>query len=630
MVAAIATWVSNTAATLATNAGASAAVTATVKAVAYYGTQIAITTAASAALRAAQGTPDADAVKGSKKQPIPPRIRAYGYRKLGGYYLLWEAKNNYAYDVVYFAEGPCQGGPNEQVWSHDHVLLVNPSTGWVAGSPEYGGGSGDLIHVETRRGLPTETSYAAITAGIGSSVWPAAARGDGLSTLGADYHHAKQENLLDDFPQRDPSWSKTSHWSLIWDPRDPAQSRTDWTTWTGAHANIGLQILDFCCHPTGMAMDYETEIAPALEHWKGEFDICDEDVPLASGATEKRYWGSSFYAVPADPQEHLDRLLAACDGKLLKDQHGVWRLWVGKYRAPTVHLEDLDIAGHDLSGDAAAFDLANEIVPKFVDPEKNWTMVDTPEWRDQDEVDRIGGKVMSQPLALEACNSRTMARRIGKAVLRRNGSPLRGSITGRLSAAEALGQRWISADLPDLGLSGLVLEMEDGGKLAFSRAAVDLTVTQADPLAYDWTTAEEGETQVVGRVPVIPLEPPTIDGIEPVFESLGGTDGIRLAVEGTGPDRDDLTWFTRWRVAGTTSWSTEEITDDAAGPPFSGLTGFVSGESDLEVQLGFKTGQSAIQWSDIAEAGPYSINYRVTTSGAERVTTDGARRVMTG
>lgn len=597
MVAAAAAWVAGKVTAFVTGITTSLTAAKVVYAVTYYGTQIALTAGAAAALRAAQGTPDIDTVKGSKRQPIPPRIRAYGRRRLGGYYLLWEARENYAYDVVYLAEGPIEAV--EEIWSHDKVLNVAP-TGWVQGSPEYGGGNNDLIHVETRLGAPTETAYSAITAALGSSgVWTASHRGDGLATLGADYHHADKENLLDDFPNNEPVWAATGLWSPVWDPRDPAQDRTDPSTWTGAHANLALQILDFCLHPMGMAMDYETEIAPALEHWKGEADICDEAIALAAGGTEPRYWGSSYYAVPADPQEQLDRMLTACDGRLLKDQHGVSRLWVGKYRAPTVHLTDLDVAAHDLSGDAAAFDLANEIVPKFVDEAANWTLVPATAWTDADAVERLG-RTMSLDLPLEACNSRAMSRRVGKAVLRRHGAPLRGSVTGRLSAAEALGQRWISIDLPDLGLTGAVFELEDGGRLAFSRGAVDLTVSLADPTAYDWNAAtEEGATELVARPPATGLTPPEITGLTPVREGFGDAAGFRLEVEGEGPDREDLTWLVRWRVAGAGSWVVEEITDETAGAGFSGLTGFVTADAELEVQLGYQTGASGVQWSAI-------------------------------
>ena len=623
MAEAIATFVASAAASVAAEAGASATVVAVVEAVAYVATYVAVTVGVSAAVKAAQGTPDIETAKGSKKQPIPPRIRAYGRRKLGGYYTLWEAKESKAFDVVYICDGPIEAV--EQIWSHDHVLTVGP-TGFVAGSPEYGGGAGDLIHVESRLGAVPETAYAAIVAGV-PTLWGNACRGDGVASLGCDYRHAKKENLLADYPDNEPSWSITGRLSRIWDPRQPAQDRLNPATWPTAGANIGLQILDFCLHATGMAMDWATEIAPAIEHWKGEFDICDENIPLAAGGTEKRYWGSGYYAVPADPQEFLDKLLAACDGQLLKDQHGVWRLWVGKYRAPTVTLTDEDIADYDIEGDAQAFDAVNEIVPKYVSEPHNWTLVDAAGWRDQVAIDRIK-RTVSSDLALECCNSGPMARRIGKAVLRRQQSSFRAALVGKLSAANALGQRWIAADLPDLGLTGVVLEMTAAGRMAFSRGAVELSVVAADPTAWDWNAAtEEAGSVLVSRPPAVILAPPTISTVTGFFESVGGSDGVRLRVAGSGPDRTDLTWWVRWRPVGATSWVTEEITDDAPGAPFNGETGFVTADVPLDVQLAYETGRSGQQWSATTAAGPFSLEYRIAEDGVQRLTEDGVRRI---
>lgn len=587
----VAAWV----ATAATSAGASAGVASALQAVAYYGTQAAISYGLSAAAQAlSQNTPDSDAIQGSKKQPIPPRIRGGGRRKIGGYFVLWEALSNNAYDVIYLCEGPIEAV--EQIWSHDKVLALNGSN-YVIGSPEYGGGNSNLIHVEVRLGAATETVYPVISSAL-PGIWPSTCRGDGVASLGADYKHAKRENLLADFPNGEPDWAATLLLSPIWDPRNEASDRLVRATWGGTKANLGLLILDHCLHSLGMAMDFETEIAPALDHWMDEFDICDEDIPLAAGGTEKRYWGSYYTAIPADPQEALDKLLAACDGKLLKDQHGVYRLWVGKHRAPTVFLTDADIADYDIASDPAAFDACNEIIPKFVSEAENWSMIDTTAWRDEADILRRG-RSLSMDLALDCSHSGPMTRRVAKAVLRRQLSPLRGALMARLSAAEALGQRWVGVEMPDLGLPNAVIELETGGRIAFSRGGVDLSFTLADPEAYDWNAAvEEQSVDLVPRPPLVALDPPEITSLAPFEASLGTASGVRLAIVGSGPARDDLTWFYRWREGTTDSWNIGELADETAGSGFSGESGFVAAVAGLEVGLGYQTGAGVTVWSD--------------------------------
>lgn len=596
----VAAWIASKVVAIAANAGIhSLAAAQVIYTVAYYGSQVAITAAVAAGAQALQSTPDPETAKGSLKQAIPPRIRGYGRRRIGGSYMCWEAKDNYAYDVVAVHSGRIEA--IEEVWSHDAKLVVRPD-GWVEGGHGYGAGNNDLIHLEWRLGLPTETAYPAIVAALGGAgVWTEGHRGDHIASLGVDYHHAKKENLLADFPNGDPQWSVTARLSRIWDPRIEAQERENPDKPGAVHTasgNLALQILDFCCRLDGMAMDYETEIAPVIEHWMGEADICDEAIPLKGGGTEPRYWGSGYYALPDEPQNTLDKMLAACDGRLLKDEFGLWRLWVGKQRAPTVHLTDEDIADYDIQGDAAAFDAVNEIVPSFVSEAEKWTMVEAKPWTNAADV-ALRGRVLSQPLPLEWVNSRPLARRLAKRESIRQLADIRGVLVGKLSCVRAMGHRWISVDLSDLGLEAVTIEVLKGARTAFSRASVEIPFVLADPAADEWD-AETEEDSTGTPAPSPPAEdpdPPTITSVAPFFENLGGAEGVRLHIVGAGPDRSDLTWYVRWLTTGSTSWTMGEVTDETAGTGFSGDSGFVPADVSLDVQLGFQTATGSIIWS---------------------------------
>lgn len=587
MVTAVATWVATKAAAFATAAGVPAGVAKVVYVAAYYGTHVAISAAAGAAARSMAGTPDSETAKGSLKQAIPPRIKAYGRRRMGGSYMLWEARRNAAYDVVALPTGRAEA--IEQVWMHDHVVTLSP-TGWVQGSPDYGGGNNNLIHVAWRLGAATETAYPAIVAALGGEgVWTNDHRGDGIASLGCDYHHAKKENLLADYPNGDPLWSVTGRWTPVWDPRNPAQTRASDHNWT-ASGNLALQILDFCCSAEGMGLDYATQIAPALDHWKGEADICDEPIALKGGGTEPRYWGSGYYALPDEPQSALDKMLAACDGKLLADEFGVVRLWVGKVRAPTVWLTDEDIADYDVQCDAAAFDVVNELVPSFVSEAHGWTMKDAQSWRDEGDI-LLRGRALTAPLPLEWVNSASLARRIVKRELSRQLTPVRGTLIGRLSCARALGQRWVRLDLADLELSGAVAELETGGKVSFARAAVDMpfSLVADDVDAWDPETEEDGSGVPPPRPGAGELTTPSILGAEAFFVETGSGFGARLRLTLPSEDRPDLSWLTRWRKTGE-AWLQSDAQDMDTGAAVVLETGFVPASTTLEVQVAYVTG----------------------------------------
>lgn len=580
MPATIATWVTTAAVGALGGAGLTGNALSFAAAGIYGATYVGVTLGAAYASNALlTDTPDSASAQGSIRQPIPPRIEAYGEGKLPGQYMLWEAQENYAYDVVAFHSGLAEG--IDEIWSHDHILTIGPG-GWVIGSPEYGGGDDDLIHIETRLGLATETAYASIVTALGpSGVWTEDHRGDGIASMGADYHHGKKENLLEDFPNGDPSWSAVGRWKVIHDPR---------TDTYGAFSNAAVQILDLLTSPTGLAQDYATTVAPVLEHWLTEADICDEDVPLKAGGTVKRYESFVYRALSDDPVEALGKLLAACDGRLTMDENGCYRLWVGKYREPTVWLTEEDIHGYDVSGDPAPEDVVNELAPKFKSPEHKWNIVETDPWQDSTDP-AMRGKVETSPMELEAVTNNSQARRLAKREMSRLLSPIRGRLDGKLSAARAMGERWIGVDFPELGFDNAVVEIEDGGKTSLSGLTVTIPFVLADSNADAWNPAsEEGNGPQGGdRIVREALAIPEISDVEVFTDSIGETTGPRLRITASGPERADLTWSARWRVVGSASWVEGTFVDIDAGTPVLLETGFVAAD-DLEVEVAYTTG----------------------------------------
>lgn len=580
-------------------ASASAAASAIVFNAVYYGTHIAIAVGASMAVNSlASSGQRQEANTTTVRQTIPPRRRAYGRCRLGGPFALWESKGRWAYDVVTLQEGRSEA--IQHLWSHDHQVETILPNGQVVGvDGKYSGGGNDLIHVEWRLGLPTETAYPALVAALGSAgVWTANHRGDGVTSLGLNYQHGDLERFPRQYPNgASPEWSAVGLWTPVWDFRDEDQDQgdtddqsadpvTDWG-WT-ASSNLALQIFDHCRRSDGMAMDLERELLPALEHWKAEADICDEPIPLAGGGTEPRYHGSGVHDIPADPQDALDEMLAACDGRLLRDEHGVWRLWVGKVRTPTVWLDDTDVADFVIDTDAAAYDAVNEVVPTYVSEADNWSLVPAKRWIDAPDV-ALRGRKMGADLALPRVNAEGQARRITKRQVKMGLTPIRGTLTGLLSCTRAMGHRWIGLTLADAGLDEAVIEVQPGGKIAFSRLAVELPFALVpDGLdAWDPNSDEQpGETPA----PPIPSEPLTTPEI--ISASLIHEDsGIRLALTIDGPDREDLIWRVRWRLTGSSSWSPlEEVTDLDAGPTVELETGFVPGATGLDIEASYRTG----------------------------------------
>lgn len=591
MVQTIALWAVKAAAPALVGAGVTGKALFYASAAIYGATAVGVTVGLAYASQALIDTPSPESAQGSMKQSIPPRIVAYGRGKLPGFYMLWEAQKSHAFDVVALHHG--QAEAIEQVWSHDHRLqfVGGGASGWVQGGHGYGGGNSDLIHVQTRLGLPTETAYPAIVAALGGAgVWTDNHRGDGIASLGANYRHGKKENLLADYPNGDPSWSAVGRWKPIWDPRNDT---------TSASSNTGLQILDLLTSPDGLGQDYETTVAPLIDHWKAQLDICDEAIPQRGGGTAPRYESFVYRALSDDPVECLNKLLDACDGRLLMDENGCWKFWAGKYQPPTVFLTEEDIHGYEVAGDASTEDVVNELVPSFKSEEHGWNMVETDPWRDSADAG-MRGRVETQPFALEAVNRNSQVRRLAKREMSRLLSSIRGTLQCKLSAARAMGERWVGVDFPELGFDNVVIEVEDGAVTSLQSLMVSVPFVLADPLADQWNAAtEEGPGPEQGERLVQPdLEAPVITAVETFADSTGEGTGARLRITTTGPDREDLSWAARWRVTGSASWVEGTFVDI---DPSSGVlleTGFVAAE-DLDVQTAYTTGGGSLSpWSD--------------------------------
>lgn len=72
--------------------------------------------------------------------------------------------------------------------------------------------------------------------------------------------------------------------------------------------------------------------------------VCDEDVDLADGGTEKRYTVNGAFSTGESPQGILNKMLAACSGSLVY-VGGKWTLNVGEYRSPAIELTEDEIVG---------------------------------------------------------------------------------------------------------------------------------------------------------------------------------------------------------------------------------------------------------------------------------------------
>jgi len=140
----------------------------------------------------------------------------------------------------------------------------------------------------------------------------------------------------------------------------------------------------------------------------------------------------------------------------------------------------------------------------------------------------------------------------------------------------------------------------------------------ANPDIDDWNPAiDEGDPATVGdRVAAEPLDDPEV--VSAAFfgdqNSSSGTKGARIRITASGPDRDDLTWYVRWRVVGAALWGgSAEYGDTDPGPAVILETDFVTIDTDVEVQVAYKVGDGRIsEWSAAATVVTGSVKWDST------------------
>lgn len=536
-----------------------------------------------------------------KRQPIPDRVSGYGRVLLGGATMLYEPASTspaHAMNVYAMHDGLIDGW--EEVYLNDMEVTVG-GDGYVESGPDLRYGKfGDLVEIDSRRGLPTETVYARI-ASLGPDVWPSNARGDGIASLMMIAKSGDQKLYTRDYPNGLPVPRRVGRLQYCWDPRLGARGtitndsdKEASATWAWTQ-NPFLQLLDYMTNPeTGMGLPL-ARFLPVISTWSDAATACDEAVPLAAGGTVPRYQAGGVYLHNTAPADVIATILATADGWMAEDENGCFVVEAGKYYAPTVTLTDNHIINIQFQHFQVDEQSVNEIVVSYTDPTKLYTEVETDPWTNEADV-LESGVIRSQRLSLPWVQNNSQARRLGKIALAKAGAPLSGVIVTTLEGLKAWGKRRVRIQAPSEG-STMADVVVDTLPLTLN---ADLTVTIpwkiCDPTAYDWDAATEEGAGAGGAVitPPEPVPVPVIESVD-VLASSDSSTRLRIFLEET---EGGLTYLTRWRAEGESVWTYDAEQISISSPPGSYFdTGFVAPQViEVEVSL-VSTGSIQSDWT---------------------------------
>ena len=508
-------------------------------------TALAVGLSAAANVLLAPNAPKPSDVTAVLKQDLPPRMRHYGVRRVGGALLFIEVDDLGAvYMIIAHGDGPWDGFDQ---WYVDGRAVIRDGAGWITTSPYQTSSYASKVKIETRLGTEDQTAFSEVVSEF-PGIWSSNHRARGVvvsylygKTVGAD-------GFRRIYPNGVPSWNVIARTAKVFDPRDGTQSGDDPSTWKFSRL-LPLQLADYLTHPDGMAIprsaiNWDRLIAAA--------NVAAESLPTKSGGTVQRYVGGLSYSLDAEPASVMSRFIRAMDGRVFLLPDGTIGIDAGIWEEPTVVIEDGDIIEYTLDDTTGPQSRATEVIVKYTFAEAAFAETQSDTWVSDDS-----GSFADESLSIEAfeIESHNHARRIAKLAQKRASPELQGVITTNLSGLRAWDQRFIR-------VRGTLLDLDRtfevvGISIDTTMGQVTLQVISFDAEAYDFDPMTEE-----GTAPTVPeileegdLSPP--QNVEAVASTIDLTGGVTVAVIDVtwdAPDRDDLDSQAQWSLAGEEVW----------------------------------------------------------------------------
>lgn len=543
--------------------------------------------------------PKPEEAKFPLSQVIPYRYFGVGRTRMAGAFMFYESKGA-GLHAVQAVVGHRVKSFN-RFWLHDDEVTIR-SDGWVnsPGGGRYANNQNRSVKIRYRLGLPVETAYPEpVEEFSAEGLWTADHRGDGQASLYMVAGATRQKDQQKCFPYGPPQLSAEVDLTRCWDFRDPTQSPTNPETWEWTQNSAILAAWHLCFNEFGMGLDYTKALLPVIDLWKEEADICDEDVALAGGGTEKRYQCNGYDTTENGPKSALNAILATCDGHLVARGDGARILTVGKFReSRCTTLSDRDIVGHTIQYDVLFEDECNRLIPKFTYPATDYTTSDTDYFEDVD-AQLTAGRVLAEEAEYQWCHQWRQARRLGKRDWLRLRQKVKGSIDVRLSGINSVYSRWVRLETPNRmpRLNGKVVENRRS-VLAITRGGFTMDIIQHPDNIDAWNpNIDEGKQPPVPSAPnYAGVDTPVLNLVQ--SRASNGTVYIRVVV--IDPEDGSLTPMVRYRLADAGAgvpgaWIEQSFPDS---PPSGGYidmnTNTVPADQLLDIQAAFKTSGGAM------------------------------------
>lgn len=279
--------------------------------------------------------------------------------------------------------------------------------------------------------------------------------------------------------------------------------------------------------------------------WIAAANICDEDVPLKAGGSEKRYRCHGAFTLDQQPGDVLQKLLSSCAGDAIF-AGGQWYIEPAAWRPSNRVITADEVRGAiSVTRNRQFRDLANGVRATYVRELADWEETDAPPLLDDAAVEEDGGEPVYDDLQLPFTLSGTAAQRIMQIRLRRLRAQRSYKIPTMLHHIGLRPGSVVTLDLPrqqrdTVRIASWTLDADQAG--------ITLLAEQDGPEITAWNPAtDERDLPAVGSVtplagtdvttPEITVTPPTApvpSSIGVAWSAVPGATGYHLDWRGPG------------------------------------------------------------------------------------------------
>ena len=348
------------------------------------------------------------------KQPITVRDTVYGESKKSGSILFMETTDNtkrmhlvvqissheiQSFDKIYFNE--------EELTLSNYGTDARGIARFKPTAPSKYNKVSDIlitepkVRIKQHLGTDDQLADADLQAEVGK--WTSAHRLRGIA-----YLYIRLEYDADMFPNGIPNVSAEIKGKKVLDFRSGSTTHSD---------NPALCIYDYLTD-TRLGLGISTSNVDTTS-FTTMANLCDENVTLSAGGTEKRYTCNGVVFSDVAPMQVLDDMLTSCTG-VLSYSNGKFILKGGQYVSPTITLTDDDfISQIALESKRSRKDLFNTVKGIFTSEETSWQPSDYPMVTSSTFSD-ADGEVIFADIDLPFTVSSATAQRIAKIALFKN------------------------------------------------------------------------------------------------------------------------------------------------------------------------------------------------------------------